>query len=59
VRLLRFDLAWNATEPRPGVYDFSSYDCWLPTVWGGGLRALLILDYANSAYNGFGSPRGC
>ena len=56
MRLLRFDLVWNVTEPRPGVYDFSSYDCWLPTVWAGGLRVLLILDYANSAYNGFGSP---
>ena len=56
VRLLRFDLVWNTTEPRPGEYDFSGYDCWLPVIWDAGIRVLLILDYHNSAYNGFGSP---
>jgi hypothetical protein len=56
VRILRFDLSWNVTEPRPGVYDWSTYDSWLPVLWVGGMRVLLILDYANSNYNGFGSP---
>ena len=54
--MFRFDLSWNITEPRPGVYDFSSYDCWLPKIWAQDIQVLLILDYKNSAYNGFGSP---
>ena len=55
-RILRFDLSWNVTEPKPGVYDWSTYDSWLPVLWAGGMRVLLILDYANSNYNHFGSP---
>lgn len=56
IRVARFDLSWNITEPQPGVYNFSSYDSWLPAIWDGGLQTMLILDYHNSAYDGFGSP---
>ena len=56
IRITRFDLSWNVTEPQPGIYDWSSYDAWLPVLWAGGMRVLLILDYANYYYNGFGSP---
>ena len=38
------------------MYDWSTYDSWLPVLWAGGMSVLLILDYANSNYNGFGSP---
>lgn len=56
LEIVRIDLVWNTTEPHPGVYDFSSYDTWLPILWAGGFRVLLILDYTNAAYDGGGSP---
>ena len=55
-RIIRIDLHWNLTEPHPGVYDWGWYDSFLPAFWAGGMRMLFILDYANSNYNGFGSP---
>ena len=55
-RLLRIDLVWSVTEPTPGVYDFSTYDTWIPLLLKTGFRVLLILDYTHSAYNGGGSP---
>jgi hypothetical protein len=55
-RIIRIDLHWNLTEPHPGVYDWRWYDSFLPAFWAGGMRMLFILDYANSNYNGFGSP---
>lgn len=55
-RWVRMDLSWSRTEPAPGQYDFSSYDRLMASLEAHGIRALLILDYANKHYDQGLSP---
>jgi len=53
---IRQDLTWNATELKPGVYDFSDYDDLLADLEANGMRVLMTLDYTNGNYDGGMSP---
>ena len=57
IRWVRMDLDWSETEREKGVYDFSAYDRLLAALEPHGIRAMLILDYANPHYDGGMSPR--
>ena len=48
---VRMDLLWARVEEKPGVYNFSKYDPVIDGFGRKGIRALLILDYGNKAYN--------
>jgi polysaccharide biosynthesis protein PslG len=56
VRWIRTDLDWASTEQSKGIYDFSAYDRLMATLNPYGIRALLILDYANPLYDNGLSP---
>src|SRR6188474_3526443 len=55
-KFVRMDLDWARTEPRRGVYDFAPYERLLDELDRHGIRALLILDYANPLYDDNRSP---
>jgi hypothetical protein len=56
VRWVRMDFSWEATERVAGQYDFAAYDKLLAACEAHGLRAMLILDYRNAAYDEGLSP---
>jgi hypothetical protein len=55
-RWVRSDCVWQAIEKKPGVYDFSTYDCLLSRLEPHHIRAVLILDYGNPLYDEGMSP---
>jgi len=55
-RWVRMDLFWSSTEKTADIYDFSGYDRLLDSLDKFHIRALLILDYGNSLYDGGLSP---
>ena len=55
-RWVRMDFGWEATERKPGLYDFSAYDRLLAALDKFHLRALLIMDYGNKLYDSGLSP---
>lgn len=55
-RFVRMDFSWVHVEKQPGQYDFAPYDRLLDALDRHGLRALLILDYANPLYDEDKSP---
>jgi hypothetical protein len=56
-RWVRMDFKWDATERERGVYDFSEYERLLSALDKYGIRALFILDYGNTLYEGGAPPR--
>jgi hypothetical protein len=56
IKWIRTDLDWASTEQIKGAYDFSAYDHLMATLNLYGIRALLILDYANPLYDNGLSP---
>jgi len=55
-KFVRMDLDWARTEPQRGVYDFGPYERLINEFDRHGIRALLILDYANPLYDDNRSP---
>ena len=55
-RWVRMDLVWQRTEPEKGKYNFSAYDRLLQALDEYNIRALFILDYANSLYDDGHAP---
>ena len=55
-KFVRMDLDWARTERERGVYDFAPYERLLDELDRHGIRALLILDYANPLYDDNRSP---
>jgi polysaccharide biosynthesis protein PslG len=55
-KFIRMDFDWAVIEREPGVYDFTAYERLLDQLEAHGLRALLILDYANPLYDENQSP---
>ena len=55
-RFIRMDLDWARTEKARGVYDFAPYERLLGALDEHGIRAVLILDYANPLYDDNRSP---
>lgn len=53
-RWLRQDFSWQATEERPGHYDFSAYHTMLRALSRYHMRAIWILGYGNPLYGGEG-----
>ena len=53
---VRTDLFWQYTERSPGVYNFSEYDTLLASLDKYGVKAYLILCYANPLYDGGLAP---
>lgn len=51
-KFIRMDFAWDATEPKPGQYDWKAYDELTANLDRRGIRAIYILDYVNAAYEG-------
>jgi hypothetical protein len=49
-KFIRMDFAWSGTEPKKGVYDWSSYDQLLANLDKRDIRALFILDYSHHLY---------
>lgn len=49
-KFIRMDFGWASIERQRGEYDFSAYDELTYNLEKRGLRALYILDYANSLY---------
>jgi len=49
-KFIRMDFSWNATEPKPGIYDWSAYDELTKNLERRGLRAYYILDYSHPLY---------
>ncbi len=49
-KFIRMDFDWQATERKPGQYDWSAYDHLTTSLERRGLRALYILDYSNPLY---------
>jgi hypothetical protein len=56
-RWVRMDLKWDATETKPGLYDFSAYDRLLETLKPYNIHTLFILDYGNPLYDNGAPPR--
>jgi hypothetical protein len=54
---VRMDLKWDATETKPGQYDFAAYDRLMASLEMNKLRALFILDYGNPLYDNGAPPR--
>ena len=55
-KFVRMDLDWARTEKAKGVYDFAPYERLLDELDRHGIRAMLILDYANPLYDDNRSP---
>ncbi len=55
-KFVRMDLDWARTEKERGVYDFAPYERLLDELDRHGIRAMLILDYANPLYDDNRSP---
>ena len=55
-RWVRMDFVWQSTETTKGTYDFTEYDRLVKALDEHQLRALFILDYANSLYDGDHAP---
>jgi polysaccharide biosynthesis protein PslG len=55
-RWVRMDFHWGSIECEKGKYDFSAYDELANDLEKAGLKALFILDYGNSLYDGGLSP---
>ena len=55
-RWVRTDFVWQDTEAVKGNYDFSAYDRLLKALDQYQLRALFILDYANTNYDNDHAP---
>ena len=53
---VRTDLSWRATEPAPGVYDFTRYDGLWTALAAQHVSAILTLDYGNPLYDGGWAP---
>jgi hypothetical protein len=56
-RWVRMDLNWDATERERGQYDFAAYERLMSELDQFNIRALFILDYGNSIYDGGAPPR--
>lgn len=56
IKWVRMDLAWDSVEREKGRYDFSAYDHLAAALEKNGLKALFILDYGNSLYDGGLAP---
>lgn len=56
MKFIRMDFDWARIEKEPGVYDFTPYERLLDALDEHGIRALLILDYANPLYDDNRSP---
>ena len=56
-RWVRMDFKWDLTETVAGKYDFAPYDRLMAALEPYKIRALFILDYNNSLYDGGDSPR--
>jgi len=56
VRWIRMDMIWQNTETAKGVYDFSAYDVLTANLDRYGIKAMFILDYGNSLYDGGLAP---
>ena len=56
-RWVRMDFKWDLTETAAGKYDFAPYDRLMAALEPYKIRALFILDYNNSLYDGGDSPR--
>lgn len=50
-RWVRMDFTWQATERKPGEYDFRAYERLLKALEAHRIRALFILDYGNPLYD--------
>lgn len=55
-RWVRMDFHWGAVERERGKYNFSAYETLSADLEKSGLKALFILDYGNSLYDGGLSP---
>jgi len=50
--LVRWPIAWDAVEKRPGVYDWSESDAFFRRLDAAGLRSVIILGRGNPIYSG-------
>lgn len=51
-KFIRMDFAWDSTEPNRGQYVWKAYDELTANLDHRGIRAIYILDYVNTAYEG-------
>jgi polysaccharide biosynthesis protein PslG len=49
-KYIRMDFAWQSTEKKKGIYNWSAYDELTSNLSKRGIRPLYILDYSNSLY---------
>ena len=51
-KFIRMDFGWQSTEREKGIYNWSAYDELTSNLEKRGMRAIYILDYSNSLYEG-------